>query len=170
LRRISLALLVILAALIGAGLWLFYFVGTDPPYPADAIVVLSGNPGRPATGIELQKEGVAPELVLSVIPPLQKKIAKLCSSGRAVICFHAKPESTVGEARTFAQLARRRGWHSAVIVSSRFHLRRARLLFARCTDAKLQVASARTTWSDYGRNIPLEIGKFLDQLTLNRAC
>jgi uncharacterized SAM-binding protein YcdF (DUF218 family) len=108
--------------------------------------------------------------VLSVIPPLQKKIAKLCSSGRAVICFHAKPESTVGEARTFAQLARKRGWHSAVIVSSRFHLRRARLLFARCTDAKLQVTSAKTTWSEYARNIPLEIGKLLDQLTLNRDC
>ena len=169
-RRISLALLVVLAALIGAGLWLFYFVGDDAPYPADAIIVLAGNPGRPDTGVELQKEGVAPELVLSVVPPLEEKIAKLCGSGRAVICFHAKPESTVGEARTFALLAKQRGWDSAVIVSSRFHLRRAKLLFARCTDAKLQVASSRTTWSEYLRNVPLEVGKFLDQLTVNRHC
>jgi uncharacterized SAM-binding protein YcdF (DUF218 family) len=76
----------------------------------------------------------------------------------------------VGEARTFAQLAKQRGWDSAVIVSSRFHLRRAKLLFARCTDAKLQVASSRTTWSEYLRNVPLEVGKFLDQVTINRGC
>ena len=169
-RRILLVLLVILAALAGAGLWLFYFVGTDEPYPADAIVVLSGNPGRPAKGVELQREGVAPELVLSVIPPLTKKVARLCSERRTVICFHADPESTVGEARAFAQLAKQRGWDSAVIVSSRFHLRRARMLFARCTDAKLQVASSDTTLSEYARNVPLEVGKFLDQLTLNRGC
>jgi hypothetical protein len=169
LRRILLALLVLLAALAGAGLWLFYFVGTDPPFPADVIVVLAGNPGRPATGVRLQLEGVAPDLALSVVPPLQTKIARLCKR-RATTCFHAKPESTEGEARTFARLARKRGWDRVVIVSSRFHLRRARMLFGRCTDAKLEVASARTTLWEYVKNVPLEAGKFVVQVTVDRGC
>ena len=169
-RRILLVLLVILAVLAGAGLWLFYFVGNGEPYPADAIVVLSGNPGRPAKGVELQREGVAPELVLSVIPPLSKKLAEAVQQGTHRHLLprqageHRGRGANVRSAREAARLGQRRDRLVALPPSPRT------LLFARCTDAKLQVAAADTTLSEYARNVPLEVGKFLDQLTLNRDC
>jgi hypothetical protein len=51
--------------------------------------------------------------------------------------LHPAPYSTRGEAEAFARLADRRGWRSVVVVSSRYHLLRARMLFERCYDGKV---------------------------------
>ena len=169
-RRILLVLLVILAVLAGAGLWLFYFVGNGQPYPADAIVVLSGNPGRPAKGVELQREGVAPELVLSVIPPLSKKVARLCSKRTHGHLLprqageHRGRSANVRSAREAARLGQRRDRLVALPPSPRTHALRA--LHRREAPGR----SRRHHLSEYARNVPLEVGKFLDQLTLNRDC
>jgi uncharacterized SAM-binding protein YcdF (DUF218 family) len=159
----------VLGALVALLLWLFVFVGTSHPKHADAIVVLAGNSGRVTTGMRLHREGIAPVLAVSVDETTDIRRAPVCR-GRRVVCFHASPFSTRGEAETFSRIARRRGWRRVVIVSSRFHLRRARMLFHRCTEASLQVVPSHTSLWQYLTNIPLELGKLLVQVTVVRGC
>ena len=59
-----------------------------------------------------------------------------------VICFTADPFNTRGEARAIAQLSAARGWTKLLVVTSDYHVRRARLLFARCYDGSLAVVGA----------------------------
>jgi hypothetical protein len=168
-RSLAIAAFVAAVALFALAWWQFVFVGTDHPRRADVIVVLSGNLRRPATGLKLLHDHVAPLLMLSVAPNPEPPIAALC--GRPEVrCFHASTYSTRGEARTVAKLARRHGWHSIVIVSSRYHLRRAHMLFRRCTKAALQMVPSSTTLWDYVTNAPLEVGKLAVQFTAERGC
>ena len=167
--RLLIVVLIAVGGLVALGSWLFYFVGTDHPHRADVIVVLAGDPRRATTGVRLLHEDVAPVLELSLERNADAKVAALCDLPR-VSCFHASTDSTRGEARTFARLARRHDWHSIVIVSSRFHLRRARMLFRRCTNAHLQIVPAHTSLLEYTRNLPFETGKLLVQLTVERGC
>ena len=166
LRLVPWAVLVALVALV---LWLFFFVGTSHPQQADAVVVLAGNAGRVTTGMRLQREGIAPVLALSVDEGTLVRRDATCRRAH-VLCFHASPFSTRGEAETFSRIARRHGWRRIVIVSSRFHLRRAHMLFGRCTDASLQVVPSHTSLWQYLTNIPLELGKLLVQVTVVRGC
>jgi uncharacterized SAM-binding protein YcdF (DUF218 family) len=153
------------AALAVGGAWLFYFVGTDHPAKADAIVVLSGDLRRVPTGIRLFDEGVAPNLLIS----LYGDVPGTCKRAH-VTCFHAHPFSTRGEAETVARMARAHRWKSIIIVSSRYHLRRARMLFARCTDARLQLVPAKTSFHRFAIALPLEVAKWAYQLTFQRHC
>ena len=163
--------LIVVAGLVGLGFWLFFFVGSEHPDPADTIVVLAGDLGRLPEGRQLLRDGVAPILVVSLPPPpyTNPDLRQLCAR-RRVECFHAGEYSTKGEANTFGELARKHHWRSTVIVSSRYHLRRAKLLFERCADVAVETAPARTTAWDYTKNIPLETGKLAYQLTLDRGC
>jgi uncharacterized SAM-binding protein YcdF (DUF218 family) len=166
----ALAALVAVALVAFAGLWAWLLLPDDRPVRADAIVVLAGDEGRIPEGVRLFRQHVAPRLELSVLPTDGPALTDLC--GRPGIgCFRASPYSTRGEARTFARLANRRGWDRVVIVSSRYHLRRSRMLFARCLpDATLSVVPGRTTGYDYLRNLFTEPGKYVIQLARRQAC
>src|SRR4029453_7455561 len=59
-----------------------------------------------------------------------------------VICFTADPFTTRGEAQVGARLAAARGWTKLLVVTSDYHVRRARLLFSRCFDGSLVVVGA----------------------------
>ena len=168
-RGLGSTLVFVVALAVGLGLWLFYFVGTTHPRHADAIVVLSGDPNRLVKGLQLLREHVAPVLAFSLAPGTDHLFTKLCRRP-SVDCFHAAPFSSEGEAKTIGRMAEKRGCNSLVIVSSRFHLRRAELLFDRCTHAKLQVVASRTPFWEYVRYAPLEAGKLFVQLTFRRAC
>src|SRR5438132_10864601 len=88
---------VLVAAFVAATLWLFVLVPSAHPRHADAIVVLSGDRDRLSTGLRLLHEGVAPELVLSRDPAPWHRADVVCAR-RDVVCFHAHPYSTQGEA------------------------------------------------------------------------
>ena len=176
-------LLLILAVLVG--LWLvacaFLFVWpraeATPPNHADAVVVLSGGQDRrldPA--LDLVRDGVAPNLVIS--SPTRGKWPQaraLCGgakkvAGVRVICFQPSPYSTQGEARAIAKLARDRGWSRVVVVTSTFHATRARMLFERCYHDKLWVVGSSWPWWQLPEEWASETGKLLVQLTLQRGC
>ena len=167
--RGALVTVVVVGGLVALGLWLFYFVGTDNPHQADAIVVLAGSSKRPPKGLELLHEQIAPVLALSIPSDPKPKLRALCGRPH-ITCFHASPFSTRGEAEAIGRMAKRRGWHSLVVVSSRYHLRRAQMLFDRCTNAGLQMVAAPTSAWDYAKNLPFEIGKLTVQTVWEQGC
>ena len=150
-------------------LYLFVLVQSDDPKHADAIVVLSGDRKRLATGVRLFTRGVAPTLVISRDGRRWREADALCA-GQRVVCFQADPYSTEGEARTIGRLEREHNWKRLVVVTSRYHLRRARMLFDRCTGRRPQVVAAKTTIVNYLVDVPWEWGKLVYQLTVDRSC
>lgn len=116
----------------------------DDPGRADAVVVLSGDHGeRLARAKELLAAGVAPTLVLAGTPDSLENL-EMCA-GRStydVVCLRPEPDSTRTEAAATAELARDRDWRSIVVVTSKPHVTRARLLFDRCFPGSLDVVGA----------------------------
>jgi uncharacterized SAM-binding protein YcdF (DUF218 family) len=168
-RGIALATVAALLALVVATLVLFVFVQSDNPKRADAIVVLSGDRKRLDTGLRLFHEHVAPTLVISRDGRPWRAVDALCAQ-RAILCFHASPYSTEGEAQTVDRMSDGRSWRKLVVVTSRYHLRRARILFERCAHRRPQVVAAKTAPLDYVKIVPWEWAKFVYQLTFDRSC
>ena len=175
-RRTRVALVVLVAAWLVATGVLFVWPREDTPRRADAIVVLSGaRKSRLAKCLELIDAGVARTLVISDgRAPGWTEGNRLCARrttfGLEVVCFRPRPYSTHGEAEEIAALARRRGWRELIVVTSRYHVTRSRLLFRRCTDASVDAAAAETSPLAIAMNLPFEWGKLLWQLTVERDC
>ena len=119
-----------------------------PPRQADAVVVL-GPPqsnGRVDTALSLIRQHVAASLVVSVPADSQRRTMPLCTApqdGFSVTCFQPHPATTRGEAEHVRDLARQHGWTSVVVVTSTYHVSRARMIFDRCLDGKLYLVAAR---------------------------
>jgi len=75
-----------------------------------------------------------------------------------------------GEARAIARFARARHWRSVIVVSSRYHLFRVRLLAHRCTGARLQVVPAPVLWWTWPKAIAFEWAKLAVAETTRRGC
>jgi uncharacterized SAM-binding protein YcdF (DUF218 family) len=167
-----------LLVLLVAG-WLFvvgrFVLWPDEQAPrhADAVVVLAGDHLRLGKALELMTRGVAPTLVISDgRAPGWYRANRLCD-GRArfrVVCFEPRPYSTRGEAREVARLARSRGWRSVVVVTSRYHLTRARLLFRRCVDGRVSATGATYRRSLVPLEVFLEPAKLVYALVVARGC
>jgi uncharacterized SAM-binding protein YcdF (DUF218 family) len=177
-RRLLLIAAGLAAAWIVACLVLFTWSPWDSGAPAhaDVVVMLSGNKRRLPTALSLIRRGVAPVLALSSVQQTKHwaEADRLCRAGRyagaRVVCFKAVPYSTRGEARSVARLARARGWQSIVVVTSRFHVTRAHLLFRRCWHGPLSMVGAPSTWWQLPEEWASETGKLIVQLTVERGC
>jgi uncharacterized SAM-binding protein YcdF (DUF218 family) len=176
-RRLILALLALfLAAWIAGSIVLFLLPDEQTPARADAVVVLSGTRGtRLAKALELMKKGIAPVLVISNDPetPVREAI-HLCRRGRGptyrVVCFEPHPDSTRGEARAVGRLAASRGWKSIVLVTSHFHVTRARMLFRRCYGGTIDaVGASYPAWS-VPKVVVSEWAKLVYALVFARGC
>ena len=87
-----------------------------------------------------------------------------------VICFEATPYSTQGEARAIARLARAGRWERVVVVTSTYHVTRARMLVRRCFHGGLSMVGTSSTWWKLPEDWASETGKLLVQLTVRRGC
>jgi uncharacterized SAM-binding protein YcdF (DUF218 family) len=177
LRRLFLvAVLLALAGwLVVCGL-LFLWPREDSPRRADAVIVLSGDRDfRLPKALELMRERVARTLVISDgRDPQWHQANRLCNGGGGtafrVVCFKPDPYSTRGEAEAVASLARRRGWDDVVVVTSRFHVFRARMLFERCLPGEVDAVGARYKWRYLPAALVGETGKLIHALTIRRDC
>ena len=127
---------------------------------ADAIVVLGGRPNRLPVGLRLWREGVAPTLVV------------FNEDGRGDdehLYFRPEPYNTRGEARVTARLAREHGWRSIVLVTSTYHLPRARMIFRRAFDGEIVPAGAPATLWRLPYDLASEVAKTVFALTLRRS-
>jgi uncharacterized SAM-binding protein YcdF (DUF218 family) len=118
---------------------------TDSPARADAVVVLVGGQGERLTkALELIHADTAPTLVIANgDDPKWAEANRLCRgiSSFEVVCLRPDPDNTRGEARALGSLTERRGWQSLVVVTSTYHVTRARLLVRRCYAGKSFVAA-----------------------------
>jgi uncharacterized SAM-binding protein YcdF (DUF218 family) len=154
---------------------LFLWPPQHVPQHADAVVVLAGaRDPRLAGGLALVRRGVAPVLVVSDGWGLGWVEAnRLCAGRRApahVTCFHAAEESTRGEAEAFARLAAARGWRSVVVVSNRYHIARARILFERCFHGAVYTSGVGKSVLHRLLAAPFETAKLAYEFTLRRGC
>ena len=154
LRRI---LAVVLLVLIALGAYAFIHLGTflateDPLTKGDVIFVLAGTEmTRPLEGADLYLEGYAPRLVLSreVLEPAFAIIARrgatvssqverardvlisLSVPATAIILPDRLHDNTAAEAITLRGLTQANHWRTVIVVTSKFHLRRARFAMER---------------------------------------
>jgi hypothetical protein len=171
-----------LAAAVAAAAWLLLAIGLFALYPpdepgrADAVLVLAGSEHRLPVGTELVRRGTAPVLVLSRDPigrnpPVERRCEGAATQGEGlVVCFVPDPYSTRGEARALAALAEERGWDTVVVVTSRFHLLRSRLLVERCYEGEVRMVAARVDWWRWPQALAGESAKLARALTVARGC
>jgi uncharacterized SAM-binding protein YcdF (DUF218 family) len=164
--------LLVVAWVVGA-VALFGFHHDGPPVHADAIVVLEGSSTRLPLGVKLANEGYAPLLVVSR-GDSKKLEQKVCSNTDhlrvRVLCFYAKPASTQGEAEEIGRLAKQLDLKRIDVVTSQFHVFRARMLIKRCFHGDLHmVGSSQAEWK-----FPLyavgETAKLAYQVVFARSC
>ena len=174
-RRLLVAAAVLVAAWLVVASALFALPHDDEPIrgDADAVVSLAGSSARLPMAERLVRRGAAPVLVVSYEPALEDARADALCSGRSregVVCFRADPTSTRGEGRAIARLARARGWDDLVVVTSDFHVFRARLVLERCLDGRLRFVSAPSAHLWLPWHMATESAKLVDALLVRRGC
>lgn len=136
LEAIALVVVVILIDMGISGYFVFANAKIDQLQRADAIIVLGGeHDGREDYALHLAREGWAPTVVMSnpywdgdpVMPRVCRSAADV-----EVICFRPDPSTTRGEAEMMRRLADERSWKKIIVISWRYHLPRARLVFQQC--------------------------------------
>jgi uncharacterized SAM-binding protein YcdF (DUF218 family) len=156
-----------------AAIALFVVRHGDDPIRADAVFVLSGSPTRLPVGIDLVRKGYAPLLVVSRTGPDAKPLERKACAGELdvpTLCFRASPYSTVGEAEELGRLAAQRHWTTVDVVTSEYHVVRARILMKRCYHGRLRVVGAPDQLLLLPWNAVLESVKLVYHEVVHRGC
>ena len=127
----------------------------DEPEKSDAIVVLAGETKvRPARGLELLRQGVAPHVFLDAetrdlvydqrLTEIARKFVDGLGEGNRVSVCPVEGFSTYAEVDDVVPCLRSIGAHRVLIVTSEFHTRRALMIFRhRLPQYQFSVAAAR---------------------------
>lgn len=175
-RRTLLGVSLVVVAL---GLYGFVHLGSflakeDALQHADAIFVLSGSTiVRPLEGADLYLAGYAPRIVLSRdqpaggMPALAARgilfitavtrthgmLLQLGIPHEAIVIPERIHRNTAAEAVTLREMAADEGWRRVIIVSSRYHLRRAGFAFRReLRGTDVQVLMRSTRYENFAPN------------------
>ena len=126
-----------------------YWVGWAQPdeyTTADAVVVHAGQRHRQRQAMQLMNDGAAPVLTLLFASEyLGSDAEMLCQDQRdyVVLCPDPERQDTLGEAMAIDGLVQEYDWTSVIIVTSDYHLRRARHLDRKCTDVPVYGVGAK---------------------------
>ena len=154
--------------------WVFGFVWFVASLPkaapaeveTDAIVVLTGGPGRLARGVEILEAGRAKRMLISGVDPSVRSVELAKALGRDeklfACCIDLGREAvdTRSNGDEVADWVRRHNYRSIRLVTSNYHVRRARLEIAARLDRELEIvedpvavpfgpALAAREWSKY---------------------
>src|SRR4051812_42267694 len=91
----------------------------------------SDRPRRVAAAVSLAAGGLAPVLVLVRGETVAPELVRAECLPFEVISFVPDPPTTRGEARAVARLVREHEWRRLVVITSSYHVARARLIFRR---------------------------------------
>jgi uncharacterized SAM-binding protein YcdF (DUF218 family) len=172
---VKLVLMMLLIWLVGC-----YLVVAEPtvnkPEKVDAILVL-GPPdvdGRVAAAYALARAHYASTVVVSVESDRQFQVKSACRNKNPayqVICFQPDPKTTQGEAREIGRLAKQHGWKSIIVVTSKYHISRARLIVDRCMPGKVLMVAApgKPSVTKWAYEFGYQTGGYLKAF-LHRGC
>ena len=167
---------------------------------AEAIVVLSGSlPDRMLEAVDLYQAQLAPRIILARerslpglaalrerggnLPELyEENIAVGQQLGVPATAISVLPHpgaSTMGEAQAVIRYLQAQGIKSVLLVTSKTHTRRARMIFRRLAGGRIAIAacpspydpfSAESWWHDraFVRRVVTEYGKLLIYLLIDR--
>jgi uncharacterized SAM-binding protein YcdF (DUF218 family) len=137
-----------------------FLCGSDSAERADAIVVLAGGSfttGRLAEGLRLVEAGYATNLIVSGVEfdphnrSFDRGAWELLQRSPAVnVTVDARSPITHDTARLVAALARQQRWRRVLVVTSAFHWRRTRVLFAYECPAALELRVCTVPDVDFG--------------------
>ena len=177
-----------------------FLIVQDEAHPADAIVVLSGSlPDRILEAVDLYQAHLAPRIILTREQPLPG-LAALRARGAtlpehheqnisiaeqlgvpadAIAVMPTATTSTLAETRALVAYLQEQGVHSILLVTSKAHARRARLIFRTLAGADLRIAicpsrydpfSAEQWWQEraFVRRVVIEYGKLLNFVVIDR--
>jgi uncharacterized SAM-binding protein YcdF (DUF218 family) len=172
-RRIVAAVGLVVLAAFGVATGRLFIWPDLPPLPgqADAIVELGGPGDRDQVALTLAREHRARFLV-------QSTTAADARSGHClppvpdvtILCFHAEPNTTRGEARSIRRLAEQYHWSSVVLVTTLDHAWRARVRVERCFDGDVYVRTSRLPPAYWPLQIPYQWTATVKAFTIQRTC
>jgi hypothetical protein len=168
--RIALAIIIVLFAAVTARVFIWPDLAPLPER-ADAIIELGGPTIRDQAALELARDHRAPVLVQSTVqeeagthsclPPVPDV---------TILCFHADPETTRGEARAIGELAARYHWDSIILVTTPDHAWRSSWRVSRCFPGEIFVSTTDLPFWSWFRQIPYQWAASAKAVTLERGC
>lgn len=176
------AALVLVGALLLVGFALPYTIFPQsrpaPSDHSDAVLLFSGGHGeRLGLALDVMPRTDARVLYISNgADPQWPEANALCDERQGsytVRCFQPVPNTTRGEARALARLAEERGWRSVTVLTSTYHVTRARLLAERCFDGEVEAVGANPHEPGFLRSITLslrELAALARHTILERDC
>lgn len=172
-RRLFLLVVLLFGIAIGR---FFIWPSTGTPESADAVVLFVGGKGeRLEAALRLVRSGVADHLVIpNGTRPTWPQANRLCDGGNEfrVICPEPDPESTRGEARAIARVADEEGWDRVVLVTSNYHVTRARILLSRCFDGTIDAVGANPDLrlARHAQRVTHEVAGLAEAMFVNNGC
>lgn len=150
---------------------LIAFPRTDAPLRADAVVALDGDrPRRVRAAVALAAAGHAPTLIVvraeNAAPELLEHAALLPFE---IVSLTPDPPTTRGEARAISALANAHRWNELTVVTSTFHITRARLILERALHCKLTFVAAGMNRRRLPRHLVSETAKLALALIVRRS-
>jgi uncharacterized SAM-binding protein YcdF (DUF218 family) len=176
LRRVLVGCLLLLLVWLIGGYFVIVHPVTDRPTRVDAILVL-GPPdvdGRVIEALALAQQHDATNLVISVTSDAQYHAKHACTEGITglhVTCFQPHPRTTQGEAEEIGRLARAHGWTKIIVVTSTYHVSRARVIVDRCMPGQVFMVAApgHPSLGQWAYQYLYQTGAFVKAM-LNRHC
>lgn len=168
--RIALGIIILLFAAVTARMFIWPDLAPLPER-ADAIIELGGPTIRDDAALELARDHRAPVLVQSTVqeeagtdsclPPVP---------GVTIMCFHADPNTTRGEARAIGAMAAQYDWDSIILVTTPDHAWRASWRVSRCFPGQIYVSTTHLPFFEWFRQIPYQWVASTKALTVERGC
>ena len=176
-RVLLVAIGVLLITWLVGGYFVVVHPRTNALHRADAIVVLGSADidGRQAMAFRLADQSYASTVAISVGSRRQLDFKLSCHNPPAnitVLCFVPDPPTTQGEARQIRTLAAQHHWTSIIVVTSSYHISRARMIITRCFggDVMMAAPAAHHSIATIGYQYVYQTAGYLKALIFDRGC
>lgn len=137
----------------------------EAPQHSDAIIILSDDnehADRARRAAQVYRDGWAPVVVasgrylrsyISIADLMERDLKEDGVPEKAIVKFPHHALNTVEEARNLRELAKGKGWHHLIVVTSNYHTRRALYDFHRIFPPNVEVRMISAPDSNYDPNL-----------------